>query len=258
MRLLLTILLLSLTTVAQTRSDLERKYTAIGENIYRVRAGVAVEVTYSEDGKPATFKIVPEDRENKKARLNIDEVRAVIWELVPGMICHRAQALTEIKVSCPPKNNCRGVQEKWDRGTTLMVTDSRKGVVYNLITLGKNVTPPPGGLILLPGYQHTSGCGIDTATGTIEKENGLFIRYDIGVLTDNFAAREVNRNVQWYRNEKVGDATVLIVLTRENKIIASFDNPKANFWSLAADQSSIDDFLKMILTYRGTIISDGR
>lgn len=250
MRILLILLFLSVSLLAQTRSDLEKKYTAIGENVYRVRPGIAVEVEFSENGKASTLKIVPEDRENQNARLGIDAVRAVIGELVPGLFCFRGHSFAEIKVSCPPKNDCRGIQENWERGTTLMVSDRKQRIVYNLITLTGTSEPPPGGIKLLPGYEHVPSCGIDTVAGNIKKSGGIEIHYDIGVMAGNFAIRYADSAVaEWTRMEKVHGDSVLVVLTKEKRILATFERAVANFTAKVSSQSDIDDFLKMILTY---------
>jgi len=42
---------------------------------------------------------------------------------------------------------------------------------------------------------------------------------------------------------------VLIVLTKQKYIVATFEKAVANFMATPASQADIDDFLKMVLTY---------
>jgi len=110
--------------------------------------------------------------------------------------------------------------------------------------------PPPGNIKLLPGYEHVPGCGIDTAAGYIKKDGGMEINYDIGKMAGNFAIRYSNSNiVEWTKTEQVGDDSVLIVLTKQKYIVATFEKAVANFMATPASQADIDDFLKMVLTY---------
>jgi len=83
------------------------------------------------------------------------------------------------------------------------------------------------------------------------------IRYDIGKMAGNFAIRYSNSNivewtkniVEWTKTEQVGDDSVLIVLTKQKYIVATFEKAVANFMATPASQADIDDFLKMVLTY---------
>ena len=244
---LLFLLLLSISLPAQTRSDIEYRYTSLGNDTYRVKPGIVIEVKFLENGKASTLKIRPETR-NDSARLNIDEVRSVIRELVPGSFCFHPQNSSTMKIACPPKNDCRGVEEKWKRGMTLMVTDKKRGVVFNLITLNETSEPPPGAMKLLPGYEHVPGCGIDTTAGSIKKVGGIEIHYDIGPMAGHFAYAAA-QNAEWTRTETMYGDTVLIVLTTNKRLVATYDKAVANFTATVKSQSDIDDFLKMVLTY---------
>ena len=76
------------------------------------------------------------------------------------------------------------------------------------------------------------------------------INYDIGKMAGNFAIRYSNSNiVEWTKTEQVGDDSVLIVLTKQKYIVATFEKAVANFMATPASQADIDDFLKMVLTY---------
>ena len=129
----------------------------------------------------------------------------------------------------------------------------KDGVVYDLITLSdepKSKVPAPGGMKLLPGYEHVPGCGIDTAAGDIKKEGGLTIGYDIGSLAGNAAMQYTDPKVsEWVKTEWINGYLVYIVLTKEKFLVASFNKAGANFFARINSQSDIDDFLKMVLTY---------
>src|SRR5690606_6435027 len=158
-----------------------------------------------------------------------EEVRSVLRELIPGRICHRRLKFAEIKLPCPPRSECNGIQEEWKGATTLMVWH-KKGVVYNLVTLKDDLAPPPGHIKLLPGYEHDTRCGIDTHVGFIRKNDGLEISYDIGRMAGNFAVRYANSDTaEWTRTEQFVDDTALIVFTKQNYIFATFERSFANF-----------------------------
>ena len=249
MRILFIILFLALPLAAQTRAEIESRYGPGEGNRYRVKPGIAVEVDYADSGKVKQFRIVPDHSNDKNAFMPIDDVRRVIRELLPGRIC-RPQNYKQIEVPCPPRKSCRGFEEVFRTMTALMV--SYKGsVAYALITLRDELVPPPGNMTLLPGYEHEQHCGIDTAVGVIKKVGGIEINYDNGRMAGNFANRYANSsNVEWSRTEKVDGDSVVIVLTKEKRIIATFEKANANFFARVGSQSDIDDFLKMVLTYR--------
>lgn len=235
--------------VAQTRSELDSKYGPIQGGRYRIQSGVAVEATFSDNGKVRTLRIIPDDSGDKNSLLRIEDVRKVSRELVGNRLCHFPLKSTEIKVPCPPRTGCRGVQEEWKRAETLVVW-FKELVVYATITLADDSVPAPGNIKLLPGYEHIPSCGIDTAGGYIKKVGGVELHYDIGHMAGNFARRYSNSyNAEWTRTERVGDDTVLIVLTKQNRIVATFEKAVANFTANVISQDNIDDFLKMILTY---------
>lgn len=249
MRPLLIILFLVSPVAAQTRAELDSKYGPIEGNLYRIKTGIAVEVTFSEIGKAKTFRIIPDDPRDKDALLKIEDVRRVSKELAGDKLCWPRRH-TEIKVPCPPRKDCKGIQEEWERATTLLVR-YKDLIVYALITLAEDTTPAPGNIKLLPGYEHVPGCGIDTTVGDIKKVDGIEIRYDIGRMAGKYAMRYANSySAEWTRTEQVGDDSVLIVLTKEKRIIATFEKAVANFTAYVASKADIDDFLKMILTYK--------
>jgi hypothetical protein len=249
MSVLLLTLLLVLPVAGQTRDALNSRYGPTEGNRYRVKPGIAVEVTFTESGKVQTFRIVPDESKSRKALLRLDDVRNVIAELIPGRLCLRPLTYTEIKVPCPQRKNCKGIQEEWKRATTLMALH-KDSVAYALVTLTDELIPPPGNMKLLPDYEHVPGCGIDTSVGYIKKDDGIKILYDIGRMAGNFAIRYASTHTaEWTKTEQVRDDSVLVVLTKDKHIVATFEKAVANFSARVSSQSDIDDFLKIVLTY---------
>ena len=249
MRTLLIVLLLLVPITSQTRAELDAKFGPTEGNRYRIKSNMAVEATFFENGRVKTLRILPDDPKDKNALLTNKEAWETMGQLVPGRLCLHAQSLSQLEVSCPPWGKCRLIREEWRRATTEMVR-YKKDVVYYSIALTDDVVPPPGNMNLSPGYFHTPNCSIDTAGGYIRKHGGIEIHYDIGVLAGNFAKRYAySDEAEWIKTEKVGDDSVLIVLTKEKFIVATFEKAVANFTASVVSQSDIEDFLKMVLSY---------
>lgn len=249
MRTFLFILLLASSLIAQTRAELDEKYGPIEGGRYRVRPGIAVEATFSESGKATALRIVPDDAKDKNALLRPEDARKVVRELAGNRMCRGPKSSSRIDIACPPRKRCFGVKEVWKSLTTLIVWH-KDSVVYLLVTPNDPpAEPPPGTIKLLPGYEHVPGCGIDTRTGRIQSSSGISIQYDIGGLTGNFAS-QYQQTAKWKRTEWIDENPVLIVLAQDDRIFATFSNPNANFWAKVSSQADIDDFLKMVLTYK--------
>lgn len=249
MRIFLILLIIASPLLSQTRAEIDEKYGPIEGARYRVAPGIAVEAAFFKSGRVKTLRIVPETSRDKNALLVADDVRKLVRELAPGRLCRSPLSTKKLKVPCPPRKECEGIQEEWKMATMLMVWH-KESVAYSFITLSDQLIPPPGGIKLLPGYEHVPGCGIDTLGGYIRKKGGIEIHYDIGVMAGNFAMRYADSPVaEWTRTEQLQDDTVLIVLTKENRIVATFETSIANFTANIASQSDIDDFLKIVLTY---------
>ncbi|MBX3287872.1 MAG: hypothetical protein KF855_00880 [Acidobacteria bacterium] len=250
MKGLLAILFLVLPLAAQTKVELDSKYDLIQDNLYRIKPGIALEVAFSDTGKAKAFRIFPDDPKNKDSFPSIEVIRGAIRELVGSRACRVPLRSTRVNISCSLGKGCYGVKEEWKSLTTLMAWHEETWLYATMSLHEEPEIPPPGRIKLLPGYIHLPGCGIDTSVGSIKIDGGMEIRYDIGHLTDNFASRYANTNsAEWTKTEYVRDDSVLIVLTKERRIIASFEKASANFSAKIASQADIDDFLKMVLTY---------
>jgi hypothetical protein len=110
--------------------------------------------------------------------------------------------------------------------------------------------PPPGGIKLLPGYQHKTLQGIDTWVGKIWKEGGLEIKYDIGFLAGDYADPKNSGQFVWYKEQLIGGRRVHCALYKSNSLVVSFPDSSANFMAQVNSQEDIADVLMMVLTYR--------
>jgi hypothetical protein len=248
MKILFIFLLLVSPVAAQTRAELDGKYGPSENNRYRVKPGISMDVTFSESGKAKQIRIVPDDSKDTNAFLRDDDILSVIKEILPGrMRVGASESVKQIDMPCPPLKGCKGYQEVFKTLTVLTVRYERS-IVYAVLTPDDKSFPPPGNMTLLPGYEHMPHYGIDTQVGVIKKIGGMTIDYDIGFLAGNFAVRYVG-SAEWVRTEQAGNDSVLIVLTKDKRIIATFEKAVANFHARVGSQSDIDDFLKMVLTY---------
>src|ERR1051325_9596152 len=110
---------------------------------------------------------------------------------------------------------------------------------------------PPGGIRLLPGYQHKIEQGIDTQVGKILKDGGLTLEYDIGRLAGYYADAQRMSEYLWYKEQVVGGQNVRCALTKDNQLIVTFPDSSANFFGKVKSQEDMADALLMTLTYQG-------
>jgi hypothetical protein len=110
--------------------------------------------------------------------------------------------------------------------------------------------PPPGSIKLLPGYQHKTGRGIDTAVGTIWKDGGITINYDIGIFAGMVASPHEKDRYLWYKEQTIGNQAVRIALGKARDLRVTFVEARASFLSLVPKEEDLTDALLMILTYK--------
>jgi hypothetical protein len=109
--------------------------------------------------------------------------------------------------------------------------------------------PPPGGIKLLPGYQHQKLQGIDTRVGKISKEGGLAIEYDIGRLAGNYAKGQDKAGLLWFKEQVVGGRSVQLAFTKDRTLIVTFPETHANFSGKTKSDEDLADMLLMVLSY---------
>ena len=123
---------------------------------------------------------------------------------------------------------------------------------------------PPGGIKLLPGYEHKSLPGIDTTNGKIWKKDGVTIEYVNGKLAGN-QVEEVKKaitqtkkdSIRWYKEQTVGGQPVQLLLTKDRTLYATVPEAKtgvmggpANFKASPKSDEDLADVLLMVLTFR--------
>lgn len=109
---------------------------------------------------------------------------------------------------------------------------------------------PPGNIRLLEGYKHIPKQGIDSRVGVLEKEGGLSIRYDIGRMAGNYTDL-CGRTYQciWQKTQTFYDRKVVIAMTKERVIYATFPELNVNFFAKVKDEQEIAEFLLIVVTY---------
>ena len=119
---------------------------------------------------------------------------------------------------------------------------------------------PPGGIILLEGYQHKKLQGIDSLVGEILKKDGLKISYELGRIarpgqprmggdfTDR--AKGISKNdLKWFKKQTIDGSPAHIAFTKKNQLIVSFPTRGGNFRAKIESEEQMADALLMTLTY---------
>ena len=104
---------------------------------------------------------------------------------------------------------------------------------------------------LLPGYAHEVGRCTDTIDGTITKENGIKIYYDIGSPAGNYALfhyKKGKKDLVWSKVQKNNGLKVRITYLKDGSIYATFGK-WTNFISTVKTDEELADFMNMIMSY---------
>jgi len=110
--------------------------------------------------------------------------------------------------------------------------------------------PPPGGIRLLSGYRYTCDDPGPCPYGSLSKQGGVTIKY-FGGQTANYveAARE-KKNVAWTRDQIVSGEKVQVAMTKDGKLLVTFDRGLARN-NFVADVKSVEDASDMLLMVLG-------
>jgi hypothetical protein len=107
-------------------------------------------------------------------------------------------------------------------------------------------------------WRNVIAMGEDTKVGTfvsIEKTN-LVIRYDIGPLAGEYAARKHHRNRKWFRSAQLAQSSFNYLLAEDDILYVTFpDEGPANFWTQVKGQSEIDYVLELLARHRQKLLS---
>jgi len=112
----------------------------------------------------------------------------------------------------------------------------------------------PGGIVLLPGYQHERLQGIDSRVGRISNSRGFEIRYDIGTMAGNYAQNPQGR--VWLKEQVVGANRVQIKMADNRMMTVTFSaiTPgavlPANFYATVKNDEDVVEMLLMALSYK--------
>jgi len=108
---------------------------------------------------------------------------------------------------------------------------------------------PPGGIVLLPEYAHTSEQGIDSSVGRIWKANGITIRYDIGKMAGNHVEQVRTRSPQaYYQAQEVNGRKVTIAIEHQRHVVMTVDG-NANFSADVTSYQELSDVILTVMTY---------
>jgi hypothetical protein len=109
----------------------------------------------------------------------------------------------------------------------------------------------PGGVQLLPGYQHRRGGFLDTRSGEIWKPGGPRIQYDIGPEAGNKARRfSGSSEIVWFKTQIIGSLSFEVVMKTNSTLIATFSGVNANFEAQNIHSTSdLADVLLMCMSF---------
>ena len=109
---------------------------------------------------------------------------------------------------------------------------------------------PPGSIRLLPNYKHKRERGIDTSVGSIWKDKGASIKYDIGRLAGNYAqSQKAQGQYYWYKEQVLNGSTVQLLFTKDRTLYVTFPKHTANFYGKLQSDEDLADILLMLATF---------
>jgi hypothetical protein len=120
MKVVLIILLTSLSVVAQTKDDLRKKFGEPISETFIVRSGIVVTATYSATGQVKELLLGPEMPDlikSKNKKLSYDVLRGIIEELVPAQERGKSIGGSFLNLTCLPENDCAGSSEDYEKLT---------------------------------------------------------------------------------------------------------------------------------------------
>jgi len=108
---------------------------------------------------------------------------------------------------------------------------------------------------LLEGYALKHERGIDSYPGSIAKQDGLTIDFDIGRMAGSAASPQKKNQFAWFQTLVIDDKPVCLAMTKPDEkgsftLLVTFSANSANFSTKVLTPSAIGEALTMILTYR--------
>lgn len=109
--------------------------------------------------------------------------------------------------------------------------------------------PPPGGMKLLPGYEHRPLQGIDTSVGEIVKGERVVIRYDIGPLAGDRVRPEDREKCLIYEEKRIEGQTARFCSTPTG-LDVTFAESSANFFVRPENEAELRELVMMVESFR--------
>src|SRR5688572_13636746 len=117
-------------------------------------------------------------------------------------------------------------------------------------------SPPPMGIKLLAGYAHKSSTDFEgNKVGYIWKDNGVRIRYEIGMSQGHAVDLDLKSIYQWFREQMAHSRKIKIALDRENILLITIPLDEKTTWHAANFYGEIRkpedsvDMIFMVLTF---------
>ncbi len=141
MKILLFVLVVSISLQAQTKEDLQKKYGQPVSESYLIRPEVIVTVTYDKTGKIQEMVIAPrpapEIIKSKPDTIKYDLLDAVIDELVPKETRGKYKMGTFLNITCFPANDCWGTSKSYEK-LTIYYNAGKEGANYAVVQWDKD------------------------------------------------------------------------------------------------------------------------
>lgn len=139
----------------------------------------------------------------------------------------------------------------------------------------------PGNIRLPEGYKYEPRRGIDSHVGAIVRRDGFGIGHDIGRMAANYAyqyfpehfeklrkqthlnttaiesqIRYLQGKIEWRQRQTINGHDVMVVLLKDQTLIASFVGADANFIAKIDTTDKIADFFLIVMTYQPNVEKD--
>ena len=104
----------------------------------------------------------------------------------------------------------------------------------------------------MPGYHHRTGQAIDVVVGTISKEGGLKIDYDMGEMNATQCPPFCGGTSDelWRKRQVINGQTMVCVYTKKKMLVVTFLESHANFYATIKSEDQMADMLLMLVTFQ--------
>jgi len=109
-------------------------------------------------------------------------------------------------------------------------------------------SPPPGSIVLLCGYRHTSESGIDTEFGRIWKTWGPEIQYEIGGLRADVENLLDLRDIVTRKTQSINGHPFKVLMQRQDKMTVIYQDANFEARNVKSDED-VEEVLRMLMTY---------